>query len=403
FVGEFWISKELRLPKGSEFAKFYAPLSTKMGPQPLGTRDSGKTTWEPTSSSTSTTAPSFCAEILGFELPGTPQIRQVYGAMDPLLAYALAPMHLSAFAIPRGSGKTTWEPTSSSTSTTAPSFCAEILGFELPGTPQIRQVYGAMDPLLAYALAPMHLSVFAIPRGSGKTTWEPTSSSTSTRAPSFCAGYVVTPAHARLAGPRPRPQIVMELYDGENGTLSGSVGSAGTTTIGRGYSDGSTAAVIYQTSRCNGKFVHHRTSLAYRGPGAVDNGWSAYHAATDQYPLTKALPGLAGIGLDNLGVECTAHTGIPSCHGRSVTARSMKDAPGFGQSLGTVETLASSIMGACLPGGLAADVIGEPGKVSPPQPVWISSAHGTPRLALESCEDHPTTYKASWNKPVMPL
>ena len=27
--------------------------------------------------------------------------------------------------------------------------------------------------------------------------------------------------------------VVMELYDGENGTLSGSVGSAGTTTIGR--------------------------------------------------------------------------------------------------------------------------------------------------------------------------
>ena len=38
-----------------------------------------------------------------------------------------------------------------------------------------------------------------------------------------------------------------------------------------GYSDGSTAAVIYQTSRCNGKFVHHRTSPACRGLGAVDN------------------------------------------------------------------------------------------------------------------------------------
>ncbi|EJK64704.1 hypothetical protein THAOC_14534 [Thalassiosira oceanica] len=37
------------------------------------------------------------------------------------------------------------------------------------------------------------------------------------------------------------------------------------------YSDGSTAAVIYQTSRCNGKFAHHRTSPAYRGLGAVDN------------------------------------------------------------------------------------------------------------------------------------
>ena len=38
-----------------------------------------------------------------------------------------------------------------------------------------------------------------------------------------------------------------------------------------GYSDGSTAAVIYQTSRCNGKFVHHRTSPDCRGLRAVDN------------------------------------------------------------------------------------------------------------------------------------
>ncbi|EJK55360.1 hypothetical protein THAOC_24913 [Thalassiosira oceanica] len=120
-------------------------------------RDSGKTTWEPTSSSTPTTTPSFCAEISGLEPPGTPQIQQVYCAMDPLLAYALAPMHLSAFGIPRDSGKTTWEPTSSSTPTTTPCFCAEISGFEPPGTPQIQQVYCAMDPLLAYTLAPMHL------------------------------------------------------------------------------------------------------------------------------------------------------------------------------------------------------------------------------------------------------
>ncbi|EJK57742.1 hypothetical protein THAOC_22183, partial [Thalassiosira oceanica] len=42
-------------------------------------------------------------------LAGTPQIQQVYSAMNPLLAYTLAPMHLSAFDIPRGSGKTTWE------------------------------------------------------------------------------------------------------------------------------------------------------------------------------------------------------------------------------------------------------------------------------------------------------
>ncbi|EJK44699.1 hypothetical protein THAOC_36742, partial [Thalassiosira oceanica] len=118
-------------------------------------------------------------------MPGTPQIKQVYSAMDPLVAYALAPMHLAAFYIPRGSGKTTWEPVSSSTSTAAPCFHAEIsggsdkttwqptstspstatpcfgseiLGFEPPGTPQIKQVYSAMDPLVAYALAPMHLA-----------------------------------------------------------------------------------------------------------------------------------------------------------------------------------------------------------------------------------------------------
>ncbi|EJK67302.1 hypothetical protein THAOC_11686, partial [Thalassiosira oceanica] len=92
---------------------------------------SGKTTWEPTSSSTSTATPCFRAEILGFELPGTPQIQQAYCAMDPLQVYTLAPMHLSAFGIPRGSGKTTWEPTSSSTSTATPCFRAEILGSRL--------------------------------------------------------------------------------------------------------------------------------------------------------------------------------------------------------------------------------------------------------------------------------
>ena len=45
-------------------------------------------------------------------------------------------------------------------------------------------------------------------------------------------------------------------------------------------------------------------------------GGAAHHATTDQYPLTKALPGLAGIG-HNWGVECTAHTGIPSRRGWS--------------------------------------------------------------------------------------
>ncbi|EJK52620.1 hypothetical protein THAOC_28086, partial [Thalassiosira oceanica] len=119
--------------------------------------------------------------------PGTPQIQQEYGAMDPLLAYVLAPMHLCAFYIPRGSGKTTWEPTSTSTSTATPCFCDEILGSGPPGTPQIQQDYGAMDPLLAYVLAPMHLCAFYIPRGSGKTTWEPTSTSTSTATPCFRA------------------------------------------------------------------------------------------------------------------------------------------------------------------------------------------------------------------------
>ncbi|EJK75067.1 hypothetical protein THAOC_03219, partial [Thalassiosira oceanica] len=111
--------------------------------------DSGKTTWETTSSSTSTAAPCFRAEISGFEPCGSPQIKQVYGAMDPLMAYTLAPMHQSAFDIPGDSGKTTWETTSSSTSTAAPCFRAEISGFEPCGTPQIQQVYGAMDPLPA--------------------------------------------------------------------------------------------------------------------------------------------------------------------------------------------------------------------------------------------------------------
>ncbi|EJK78045.1 hypothetical protein THAOC_00082 [Thalassiosira oceanica] len=119
--------------------------------------------------------------------PGTPQIKRVYGAMNPLLAYTLALMHLPAFHIPRASGKTTWEPMSTSTPTATPCFHAEISGFEPPGTPQIQQVYGAMNPLLAYTLAPMHLPAFYIPRDSGKTTWEPTSTSTSAATPCFRA------------------------------------------------------------------------------------------------------------------------------------------------------------------------------------------------------------------------
>ncbi|EJK44069.1 hypothetical protein THAOC_37423 [Thalassiosira oceanica] len=116
----------------------------------------------------------------GSEPPGIPQIKRVYGAMNPLLAYTLALMHLPAFHIPRASGKTTWEPVSTSTSTAAPCFHAEISGSEPPGTPQIKRVYGAMNPLLAYTLALMHLPAFHIPRASGKTTWEPTSTSTPT-------------------------------------------------------------------------------------------------------------------------------------------------------------------------------------------------------------------------------
>ncbi|EJK65189.1 hypothetical protein THAOC_13984 [Thalassiosira oceanica] len=109
-------------------------------------------------------------------------------------AYTLTPMYLPAFYIPRGSGKTTWEPTSTSTPTATPCFHAEISGFEPPDTPQIQQVYGAMNPLLAYTLALMHLPAFHIPRGSGKTTWEPTSTSTPTATPCF---------HAEISGSEP--------------------------------------------------------------------------------------------------------------------------------------------------------------------------------------------------------
>ncbi|EJK73258.1 hypothetical protein THAOC_05126 [Thalassiosira oceanica] len=64
-------------------------------------------------------------EISGFVPPDKPQDQQVYGTMNPLLAYALAPMHLSAFDIPRGSGETTWETTTSSTSAATPFFRAD--------------------------------------------------------------------------------------------------------------------------------------------------------------------------------------------------------------------------------------------------------------------------------------
>ncbi|EJK66670.1 hypothetical protein THAOC_12388, partial [Thalassiosira oceanica] len=102
-------------------------------------RGSGKTTWEPVSTSTSTATPCFHIEISGFEPPDTPQIQQVYGAMNPLLAYTLALMNLPAFYMTRGSGKTTWEPVSTSTSTATPCFHAEFSGSEPPHTP-----YGAL-------------------------------------------------------------------------------------------------------------------------------------------------------------------------------------------------------------------------------------------------------------------
>ncbi|EJK74849.1 hypothetical protein THAOC_03449, partial [Thalassiosira oceanica] len=133
----------------------------------------------------------FMLSFRGSEQPGTPKIQQGYGSMNPLLAYTLALMPLPAFHIPRASGKTTWEPVSTSTSTAAPCFHAEISGSEPPGIPQIKRVYGAKNPLLAYTLALMHLSAFYIPRASGKTTWEPVSTSTPTASPCF---------HAEISG-----------------------------------------------------------------------------------------------------------------------------------------------------------------------------------------------------------
>ncbi|EJK76386.1 hypothetical protein THAOC_01855 [Thalassiosira oceanica] len=172
-------------------------------------RGSGKTTWEPTSSSTPTATPCFHAKILGSEPPpGTPQIQREYGAMDPLLAYTLALMLLPAFCIPKGSGKATWEPTS----TAAPCFRAELSGSERPSTPQIQREYGAMDPLLAYTPALMHLPAFCIPRGSGKAAWDQPSTSTSTAAPCF---------RAELSGSEPpgTPQI-QQGYDAMNPLLA---------------------------------------------------------------------------------------------------------------------------------------------------------------------------------------
>ncbi|EJK68008.1 hypothetical protein THAOC_10865 [Thalassiosira oceanica] len=159
----------------------HSPVHQCTLPTPMG---SGKTTWEPTYNSSFTAVLTYIfvqlksgkacswpqlAHIIkssgytmssGFQPPDTPQIQQVYLAMDPSLAYTLAHSHLSAVTIPRGSGKTTWEPTSSPTPTATPRFHAEISGFQPPDTLATQQVYLAMDPLLAYTLAHSHLGFF---------------------------------------------------------------------------------------------------------------------------------------------------------------------------------------------------------------------------------------------------
>ncbi|EJK72522.1 hypothetical protein THAOC_05940 [Thalassiosira oceanica] len=111
---------------------------------------------EPTATSTSNAPHCYRADILLVKQPGAPQIQQVFGAMDPLLVYRHGPSHLCAFSTPRGSGKTTWEPTATSTSNAPHCYRAEILLVKQPGTPQIQQVFGAMDPLLAYRLTGPH-------------------------------------------------------------------------------------------------------------------------------------------------------------------------------------------------------------------------------------------------------
>ncbi|EJK76231.1 hypothetical protein THAOC_02020, partial [Thalassiosira oceanica] len=141
------MDRHRRIPPPGRYV--YVPKTTK---RYLGAVEKQPGNKRPPQSTPTAATPCICALNSGFEPPGTPQIQQVYGAMDPLLASTLALMHLAAFAISRGSGKTTWEPTSSSTTTATPCFRAEIVGFEPPGTPQIQQVYGAMDQLLASTL-----------------------------------------------------------------------------------------------------------------------------------------------------------------------------------------------------------------------------------------------------------
>ena len=76
--------------------------------------------------------------------------------MNPLLAYTLAPMQLSAFHIPRAVVK---QPGNQR----APQLPSQHPVVVLSLDHKIQQVYGAMNLLLVYTLAPMHLSAFHIP------------------------------------------------------------------------------------------------------------------------------------------------------------------------------------------------------------------------------------------------
>ena len=148
-----------------------SPMHLYTLPIPMG---SGKTHWKSTSSSSFTPVLICSAEISPILQPGTPQIKRVYSAMEPFQASRPVHSQLPSRSIPRGSGKITWKPTPTSTFIATPCCRSEISLDQQPGTPQIEHVYGAMNPLLAYTLALMHLPAFHIPRASGKTTWEPT-------------------------------------------------------------------------------------------------------------------------------------------------------------------------------------------------------------------------------------
>ena len=95
----------------------------------------------------------------------SPQTQQVYAAMDPLLVYTIALMHLSSLSTPMGSGETLHRQAPNPTTIiAAPCFQIEIsLLFGSLGRPLIQCDYGALDNLLAYRPAPMHLSSYSIP------------------------------------------------------------------------------------------------------------------------------------------------------------------------------------------------------------------------------------------------